>query len=87
MKRLLLLFIVSSVGIRAPTGHTICFVPKALKSRGAERVGYFTTMSFGKTSLEEYFRLRADPAIDVVPVTQGELDEGMSFRFDRLVKP
>ena len=74
-------------GIRALTGRTIRLVPQALKPRGAERVGYFTTRSFDKTSLEEYFRLRADPAIDLVPVTQDELDEGAARRFVRIVRP
>ena len=74
-------------GIRALTGRTIRLVPQALKPRGAERVGYVATRSFGKSSLEEYFRLRADPAIDVVPVTQDELDEGVGDRLDRIVRP
>lgn len=74
-------------GIRALTGHAIRLVNQPLKPRGAERVGYFTSRSFSKALLEEYFQLRADPAIDVVPVTQDELDEGISSRFDRVIKP
>lgn len=74
-------------GIRALTGRSLHPAVQPLKSRGAERVGFYTTVSFDKVYLEEYFRLRAEPAIDVVPVTQNELDEGMSARFDRIVKP
>ena len=73
-------------GIRALTGRTIRPAAQPLKPRGAERVGYCTTVSFNKDYLEGYFKLRADPAIDVVPVTENELCEGMSARFDRIVK-
>ena len=73
-------------GIRALTGRIIRPAAQPLKPRGAERVGYYTTVSFTKDYLEGYFKLRADPAIDVVPVTQNELDEGMSARFERIVK-
>ena len=74
-------------GIRALTGRTLHPVVRPLKPRGAERVGYFVGKLGTKASVEEYFRLRADPMVDVVPVTRDELDEGMSARFDRLVKP
>ena len=73
-------------GVRALTGRTIRLVEQPLKPRGAERVGYFVGKLGTKASVEEYFRLRADPGIDVVPVTKDELDEGMSARFDRIVK-
>ena len=74
-------------GIRALTGRTIRLVAQPLKPRGAERVGYFTGKLDGKASVEGYFKLRADPAIDVVPVTQDELDEGAEARLDRIVRP
>ena len=74
-------------GIRALTGRTLHPVVQPLKPRGAERVGYFVGKLGTKASVEEYFRLRANPAFDVVPVTQDELAEGVSARFDRLVKP
>ena len=74
-------------GIRALTGRTIRLVRQPLKPRGAERVGYFVGKLGTKASVEEYFRLRADPTVDVVPVTRDELDEGASVRFDRIVKP
>ena len=74
-------------GIRALTGRTLRPVEWPLKPRGAERVGFFTGVSFCKEYLEAYFTLRADPAIDVVPVTQSELDEGLGARFDRIVRP
>ena len=73
-------------GIRALTGRALRPAAQPLKPRGAERVGYYTTVSFTKDYLEGYFKLRADPAIDVVPVTENELCEGMSARFDRIVK-
>ena len=72
-------------GIRALTGRTIRLVEQPLKPRGAERVGYFTGKLGKKEAVEGYFRLRVDPTIDIVPVTQDELDEGA--RFDRIVKP
>ena len=74
-------------GVRALTGKTIRPAVQPLKPRGAERVGYYTTVAFDKDYLDGYFKLRADPAIDVVPVTQDELDEGMSARFDRIERP
>lgn len=74
-------------GIRALTGRTIRLVAQPLKPRGAERVGYFTSRSFDKAALAEYFRLRADAATDVVPVTQDEMNEGAARRFDRVVRP
>ena len=74
-------------GIRALTGRTIRLVQQPLKPRGAERIGYFVGKLGTKASVEEYFRLRADPTVDVVPVTRDELDEGASVRFDRIVKP
>ena len=74
-------------GVRALTGKTIRPAVQPLKPRGAERVGYYTSVSFDKDYLDGYFKLRADPAIDVVPVTQDELDEGMSARFDRIERP
>ena len=59
-----------------------------LKPRSAERVGYFTDkIQSDKAFVEEYFRLRADPEIDVVPVTQNQLDEGIGERLDRIVRP
>ena len=74
-------------GIRALTGRTIRLVEQPLKPRGAERVGYFTGKLGKKESVEGYFRLRIDPEVDVVPVTQDELDEGAAARFDRIVRP
>ena len=74
-------------GVRALTGRTIRLVAQPLKPRGAERVGYFVGKLGTKASVEEYFRLRADPSVDVVPVTQDQLAEGMSARFDRIVRP
>ena len=74
-------------GVRALTGRTIRLVAQPLKPRGAERVGYFVGKLGCKSSVEEYFRLRADPSVDVVPVTQDQLAEGMSARFDRIVRP
>ena len=56
-------------GVRALTGRTIRLVEQPLQPRGAERVGYFTDkVRSDKAFVEEYFRLRADPEIDVVPV-------------------
>ena len=72
-------------GIWALTGRTLHPAAQPLKPRGAERVGYFVGKLGTKASVDEYFRLRADPAIDVLPVTQDELDEGA--RFDRIVEP
>lgn len=75
-------------GIRALTGRTIRLVEQPIKPRGAERVGYFTgKVRADKAFIEEYFCLRANPVIDVMPVTQDQLDEGMSGWFDRIVKP
>ena len=74
-------------GIRALTGRTIRPAAPPPKPRGAERVGYFTGELDGKAAVEGYFKLRADPAVDVVPVTQDELDVGAGTRFDRIVRP
>lgn len=74
-------------GIRALTGIRIRLVEQPLKARGAERVGYFTGTLGRKSSVENYFKLRNDPSVDVVPVTQDQLDEGMGTRFDRIIRP
>lgn len=74
-------------GIRALTGRTIRLASQPLKARGAERVGFFTNGLDRKEAVHQYFRLRADPGIDVVPVTQIMLDEGWLARFDRIVEP
>lgn len=74
-------------GIRALTGREIRLVPQKLKDRGAERVGYFTGKLGSKAAVEGYFALRADPTVDVVPVTKDQLAEGLSERLDRIVRP
>ena len=79
-------FIVAA-GVRALTGREVRIVERPLKPRGAERVGYFTGKLGSKRAVEGYFALRADPAVDVVPITQDQLDEEWRGRFDRIVKP
>ena len=74
-------------GIRALTGATIRLKPMKKRAQGAESVGFFASELGCKSSVEEYFSLRADPAVDVVPVTQDQLDEGVAVRLDRIVKP
>lgn len=74
-------------GICALTGREIRLVPQPLKPRGAERVAFFTGVLGSKQAVEDYFALRAQPDIDVVPMTQDQLDEDWRGRFDRIVKP
>ena len=74
-------------GIRALTGRDIRIVCQPLKPRGAERVAFLTGKLDGKVSVEEYFRLRADPDVDVVPMTRTQLDEDWAGRFDCVVNP
>ena len=74
-------------GIRALTGRDIRIVCQPLKPRGAERMAFLTGKLDGKASVEEYFRLRADPDVDVVPMTRTQLDEDWAGRFDCVVNP
>ena len=79
-------FIVAD-GIRMLTGRDVRFAERPLKPRGAERVGFLTTSSMTKARLEDYFKLRDDPNVDVVPMTKTQLDEDWHGRFDRVVQP
>lgn len=76
-----------AAGIRALTGREVRLVAQPLKPRGAERVAFVTTVLGSKRAVEEYFALRADPNVDVVPMTKTQLDEDWHGRFDRVVQP
>ena len=74
-------------GIRALTGTTIRLKPMKSRTRGAESVGFFASELGSKSSVEEYFKLYDDPAVDVTPVTRDMLETDSALHFDRIVRP
>lgn len=74
-------------GIRALTGTTIRLKPMKKRAQGAESVGFFASELGCKSSVEEYFKLYYDPAVDVTPVTRDMLETDSALHFDRIVRP
>jgi len=77
-----------AAGLRALTGRTVRLVPRKPPTKGAERIGYLCDPGFDLdvAAVRRYFELRGDPAIEISPLTQQDLDMGQAELLDRVIR-